>query len=97
MFQLISIVLTVYAIYLMVAKKKGLTQVSQEFLTRNEKIIIWIICFFDPIWGGAIFYYGWKKILPQKAKTANHISLWMFLIQIVVGVTFGFLRGRGLI
>jgi hypothetical protein len=75
----------------MISTKKGVAQVSQDPLTKKEKIIIWIICVFTPIWGGAIFNYGWKKLLPVKAKKANNISLWVFLIEIILGLAIGFL------
>jgi hypothetical protein len=93
MFQLISLLLTVVAIYLMISTKKNYKEVSQEPLTVNEKIIIWIICFFTPIWGGAIFYYGWRKLLPIKAKKANNISLWVFLIEIILFIGLIFMSG----
>lgn len=50
-------------------------QVSMDPLSGTEKLYIWIICLFNSIIGGAILYYGWKNRLPQKAKSANHISM----------------------
>ena len=49
-------------------------QISQESLMGQEKLLIWILCFFNPVLAGAILYYGWKKVLPEKAKMANQIS-----------------------
>jgi hypothetical protein len=44
----------------------------------------------DPVVAGAFFYYGWKKMLPNKAKQANAISLWAFLILLILGVGYYF-------
>ena len=79
-------VVLIATFYLMSKTKKQVPdgQVSQEPLTRREKLIIWIFCFLNPIVAGAVFYYGWKKKLPIKAKSANQISLWAFLILIVL-------------
>lgn len=49
-------------------------QISQEPLTGQEKMLIWTLCIFNPVLAGAILYYGWKKVLPEKAKMANQIS-----------------------
>lgn len=72
-------------IYLMIKTKKQVVdgQISQEMLTGNEKLLVWLFCFLNPIIAGAVFYYGWKKNLPMKAKAANQISLWAFLILVI--------------
>ncbi len=72
-------------IYMMKIKKHAPEeQVLEELLTKQEKIIVGILCFLNPIYGGATFYYGWKKKLPRKAKQANNISLGCFLIQLLI-------------
>jgi len=68
-------------------------QISQEPLTGQEKLMTWILCFLNPVITGAIFYYGWRKKLPVKAKSVNQISLWAFLIIIIVAVLAIFLIG----
>ena len=84
MVQIIFVVVLVASIYLMgkANKQVPVGQISEEPLTKKEKIATWILCFFDPIISGAIFYYGWRKKLPVKAKQANLISLLSFLIFI---------------
>ena len=47
----------------------------------------------NPIVAGAVLYYGWKKLLPVKAKQANHISMIAFLIAIGLFVLSVFLGG----
>lgn len=59
-------------------------QISQESLTRNEKISVWLFSFLDPLVAGAVFYYWWRKKLPMKAKQANKISWLAILILIVL-------------
>lgn len=58
--------------------------VASDRLTGNEKIYVWLLCLLSPILAGAIFYYGWKKVAPQKAKSANRISIVALLILVVV-------------
>lgn len=58
-------------------------QVINDSLTKKEKIIVWIASLLQPIIAGAVFYYGWKKKLPAKAKQANNISLIVFLLWLV--------------
>lgn len=81
------------AVYLMIKEKSNVLdgQISDETLSRKYKVIIWILCFFNPVLAGAVFYYGWRKKLPVKAKQANRISVWAFLILFIVGVSLGFL------
>jgi hypothetical protein len=67
-------------------------QVSQEPLTLREKVITWLLCFFNPIWGGAIMYYSWKKRLPLKAKQANRISFVVLGLQFLLVIFLGVLR-----
>ncbi|MDB5259718.1 MAG: hypothetical protein JWO73_926 [Candidatus Taylorbacteria bacterium] len=88
MFKIIFLVAIVICVAFMLKKKSKLSegQTSSEPLLGNEKLIIWIICLLNPIWGGAIFYYGWKNKLPVKAKSANQISLWAFFIELVLAV-----------
>ncbi len=86
MFNIFILLLLVGTFVLeIVTKKKAGGQVSQESLTGKEKAIIWFLCIFQPVWCGAILYYGWKNKLPVKAKQANNISLWAFLILILLG------------
>ena len=60
-------------------------------LSGKDKLIVWLVCIFNPIWGGAIFYYGLKNKFPQKAKQANKISMIAFLVTLVVYIGWIFL------
>ena len=86
---IVFLVVLIVTTILMIKAKSQLVEntTSNEPLSRKEKLIIWILCIFNPILAGAILYYGWKKRLPKKAKQANSISLWAFFI--VVGLVFG--------
>lgn len=85
---LILIIVFIIVIFFEITTKKKLTdgQVSQEPLTTKQKVLTWILCIFNPIIAGAVLYYGWKKQLPIKAKQANSISLWAFLLEIIIGL-----------
>ena len=93
MYFYIFIIVLVGAIVLESFTKKKLSsgQVSDEVLSSAEKTLVWIFCILDPFIAGAIFYYGWKKRLPVKAKTANRISWIAFGIFVVL-----YLGGRQL-
>lgn len=43
-----------------------------------------ILNFLAPIVASSIFYYGWKKRLPKKAKTANNLGWLSILFWIVI-------------
>ncbi|MDO8676496.1 MAG: hypothetical protein Q7K16_02500 [Candidatus Azambacteria bacterium] len=76
-------------------KVAGESTVIADSLTSWEKVFIWLLCLVNPIWGGGIMYYGWKKVLPNKASEANKISLIAFLIEIVIGGIIFFLLAKG--
>jgi len=59
-------------------------QVVTDSLTGNEKLYIWLLCLASPVLSGAIFYYGWRRVLPKKAKSANTVSILAFLILIIL-------------
>jgi len=65
-------------------------QISQEPLTKDEKIKIWILALLNPIWAGLIFYFGWRKLLPIKAKKANIISFVAFIPWLLFFALTGF-------
>src|SRR3989344_178161 len=59
-------------------------QPSLEVLTGKEKLTVWLLCLFNPVLMGVILYFGWKRKLPQKARTANRISFAAFAIVILI-------------
>lgn len=84
--NLILLTVFVWAIVFMTNRRSKVapSQSTTEPLTTSEKIQIWIICLLEPVIPGAIFYFGWRKRLPRKAKQANKISwiavgIWLLL------------------
>ena len=63
---------------------------SDEGLTTNQKIAAWVFSIINPVITGAIMYYMWRNKYPTKARQANHISIIVFLIEIVIGFYVGF-------
>ena len=70
-----------------VEKKSQTSGNSSDKLASKEKLFTWILSLINPIITGLVLYYGWKKKLPVKAKQANQITLWAFLIDLIVGIT----------
>jgi hypothetical protein len=64
-------------------------QVSQDPLTSDEKKKAYAFAIMNPLWAGIIFYYGWKKSFPVKAKNANDISLIAFGLWLLSSFMFG--------
>jgi len=64
--------------------------ISDESLTTNQKIAAWIFSIINPVITGAVMYYMWRNKYPAKARQANHISIIVFLIEIVIGFYIGF-------
>ncbi len=96
MFQILSLLVLISAIgYMVSVRGKVKTGQAVDQLSGGEKLYIWITCLLNPVFSGAVFYYGWKKLLPQKAKQANSISLWAFFLEIVIGVLILFLTSGG--
>ncbi len=88
--QIMFFAALIISTYLMIIKAKKIPdgQMSDEPLTLLEGLIISILCFFNPYVSGVIFYYGWKKKLPRKAKQANRISIIAFFVLIAVVLIF---------
>ena len=96
MFQIISLLVLISAVgYMVSVRGKFKTGQAVDQLSGGEKLYIWITCLLNPIFSGAVFYYGWKKMLPHKAKQANSISLWAFFLAIVIVFVILFLTGEG--
>ncbi len=78
-----------FVISIIVMSKVKSNTKSDLPLSQNEKIIVWITCFFSPIFAGLVYYFGWKKILPQKSKQAGNIT-WLAIIA--VGLFWGIIN-----
>lgn len=62
----------------------GSGEVVLETLTKVEKNYVLVFVILSPIVAGAVFYYGWIKKLPNKAKRANRYSLLVFVILLAL-------------
>lgn len=60
----------------------------QESLTDDEKKKVYSLAILNPIWTGIIFYFGWKKVLPIKAKNANKITFIAFGLWLLSSILF---------
>jgi hypothetical protein len=59
-------------------------QQDQSPLTSHEKTWILVTCTFSPLFSQAVYYYGWKKKLPVKAKSANKWGWLGFILGIIL-------------
>ena len=78
-----------FVVSIVVMSKIKSTTKSDISLSKNEKIIVWVTCFFAPIFAGLVYYFGWKKLLPKKSKQAGNIA-WLAIIA--VGVFWGIIN-----
>ena len=94
MYTIIWFITLAVSVTLMIRAKSKIEDGQQlvDPLSGTEKAIVWIVCFLNPVLSGAIFYYGWKKKLPVKARKANDISLWAFAIEVLLGGLIFFLN-----
>ena len=80
-------------IFIVVVKKKVSSgQISQEPLTMKERIFVLILNILNPVWSGFIFYFGWRKQLPLKAKSSNRISYIVFIPWLVFYLLVGAIK-----
>lgn len=59
-------------------------QIDNTNLSKRESLYVFLCVVFSPLIAGAIFYYGWIKGLPKKAKMANLYSLVVAVIFILI-------------
>lgn len=58
-------------------------------LTSRQKPFVLALVILSPLVAGAIFYYGWIKRFPKKAKWANNWSIIVFILLIGVYAVLG--------
>lgn len=87
------LVALIVGIWFMVSKKSKIPdqQQSLEPLSGKEKLLVFVLCIANPLILGAVFYYGWKKKLPQQANTANLLSFGAFVLFLVFYFGSGYL------
>ncbi|MFH1773325.1 MAG: hypothetical protein ABH818_03210 [Patescibacteria group bacterium] len=79
--SILNIILIIaFIVSILIMKKIKSQSSNQDKLNKNEKIIVWATCLLAPFFAGLVYYFGWKKLLPQKAKEANNISWSAMLI-----------------
>lgn|SRR3989338_6423254 len=83
--HIVYLVLIVVVVWLSI-KKLAPGEVSQSPLSTSEKIIVWLLCIVNPVFAVIVFYYGWRKRLPAKAKESNRIAFIVFFSEVVVGL-----------
>jgi hypothetical protein len=89
MFQILFVVFAISVIwYTITVRQKAKAAQAADLLSGGEKVFVWVASLANPIVAGAIFYYGWRTILPHKAKQSNMISMWAFLIELVLVVAY---------
>src|SRR3989344_4780651 len=81
---LISIIAAL--VYMLKVRRAGAQDPAMvDELTIGERILAILTVFFGGvIIVGSIFYYGWKKRFPLKAKSVLHIE-WIFLVVYGLG------------
>ena len=87
---LISVIVAV--VYMLKIRRAGTQDPAMvDGLTIGERILAIITVFFGGvIIVGSIFYYGWKKRFPQKARSVLHIE-WVFLaVVLLAALVFGY-------
>jgi hypothetical protein len=91
--SILWLVALVVGIWFMVSKKSKIPDQQQSLdpLSGKEKLLVFVLCLFNPLILGAVFYYGWKRKLPQQAKTANLLSFAAFAVFLVVFFGSGYL------
>ena len=60
-------------------------QIDETGLKGKNFLFVFILCMFAPFVSSTIFYYGWKKMLPKKAKQANTIGWISIIIVFLIG------------
>ena len=75
------------AAFFLMKKEKNKLSKDQVAKTPLKEGLFWGVLLLNilaPIVASSIFYYGWKKKLPKKAKTANNLGWLAILFWFVV-------------
>jgi hypothetical protein len=67
-------------------------QVDESPLSGSVLWYVFILCLLAPLIAQTIFYYGWKKRLPKKAKKANNLGWLAILLWIGGSIAINILR-----
>lgn len=94
-FLIFTIIPGIISFFLMRKEKSAVPegQTDETPLSGNMFWYVLVLCLLAPLIAQTIFYYGWKKRLPQKAKKANRLGWLAILVWIIVSVGWPFLTG----
>lgn len=83
-FLIFAIIPGIVSFFVMRKEKSAVPegQVDESPLSGKKLWYVFILCLLSPLIAQSIFYYGWKKRLPKKAKKANNLGWLAFLIWI---------------
>lgn len=89
-FLIFTIIPGIVSFFVMMKEKAMIPegQVDESPLSRNMLWFVFILSLLAPLITQTIFYYGWKKRLPKKAKKANQLGWLAILIWIGGYVVF---------
>lgn len=87
-FLIFTLIPGIIAFFVMRNEKSAIPegQVDESPLSGNVWWYVLILDLLAPIISASIFYYGWKKRLPKKAKTANNLGWLAILVWVVVWI-----------
>ena len=76
----------IISFYLMREEKSSLLegQIDESPLKGKMAWYVFILALAAPVISPTIFYYGWRKHLPKKARKANNLGWLAFLIWIPI-------------
>ncbi len=78
------------ALYMVRMRRKSVDDVrDQAPLTSRQKPFVLALIVLSPLVAGTIFYYGWNKRFPKKAKWANNWSIIVFVILVLLYAALG--------
>lgn len=92
-FSIFTIIPGIFSFFVMRKEKATIPegQVDESPLSGNMLWYVFILCLLSPFIAQMIFYYGWKKRLPKKAKKANNLGWLAILIWIAGRIAIDFL------
>jgi len=85
-FLIFTLIPGVFSFFYMRKMKKTMVegQVDESKLEGDEFYIVLLLNMLAPLIASTIFYYGWRKQLPQKASTSNKLGFLSFGIWILL-------------
>ena len=87
-FWLFAVIPGIISFFVMRKEKSAVPegQADESPLSGNKFWYVLVLCLLAPLIAQTIFYYGWKKRLPKKAKKANSLG-WISVLVWIAGYT----------